>query len=97
MPIEIHILFESLSDSLDEVLISGMSLICYRVIRLKGKKCCEIIAKPLSDIKLKFSNFLIYKKCMLQYFNIFLKISVVKGKEDYTSFLQIKERDKNSF
>ena len=97
VPIEIHILFKSLSGSLGEVLISGMSLICYGVIRLKGKKFCAIIAKPLSDIKLKFSNFLIYKKCMLQYFNIFLKISVVKGKEDYTSFLQIKERDKNSF
>ena len=35
---------------------------------------------------------------MLQYFNLFFKISdVVKGKEDYTSFLQIKERDKNYF
>ena len=98
MPIEIHILFESLSDSLDKVLISGMSLICYRVIHLKDKKRCAIIVKPLSDIKLKFSNFLICKKCMLQYFNIFFKISdVVNGKVDYTNFLQIKERDKNSF
>ena len=35
---------------------------------------------------------------MLQYFNIFFKISdVVNGKVDYTNFLQIKERDKNSF
>ena len=67
-------------------------------IRLKGKKCCAIIAKPLSDIKLKFSNSLIYKKYMFQYFNLFFKISdVIKGKEDYTIFLQIKGRDKNYF
>ena len=59
-PLRYLVILESLFDSLDEVLISCMSPICYPVIRAEGEKCCPIIAQPLADIKHKFANFLIY-------------------------------------